>query len=126
MSYLAIKHLHVTFATLSITLFILRGIWMMLESDLLRRRWARIVPHVVDTVLLGSAITMVVWSGQYPFVQHWLTAKVIALVVYIVLGAIALKRGKTKTVRIAAFAGALLVFSFIVTAAMTKQVPVFG
>lgn len=121
MSYLAVKHLHMTCAALSGMLFLLRGIWMLQGSALLQQRWAKIVPHVVDTVLLASALVMVFWSGQYPFVQSWLTAKVFALIAYIVLGTIALKRGKTKQVRVAAFIAALTVFAYIVKVALTRQ-----
>ncbi|MGE5650890.1 SirB2 family protein [Noviherbaspirillum sp. UKPF54] len=122
MSYLAIKHLHMTCAALSGSFFLVRGIWMLRDSALLKQRWVGIAPHVVDTVLLGSALTMVVWSGQYPFVQGWLTAKVLALVAYILLGAVALKRGRTKAVRTTAFIAALLVFAYIVKVALTRQV----
>jgi uncharacterized membrane protein SirB2 len=122
MNYLAIKHIHITFVTLSGLLFFIRGLWMMADSGLLQQRWVKIVPHVVDTLLLASALTLVVISGQYPFVQNWLTAKVLGLVAYIVLGTIALKRGKTKRVRIAAFVAALVVFAYIVMVAITKQV----
>jgi uncharacterized membrane protein SirB2 len=73
-------------------------------------------------VLLGSALTMAVWSTQYPFVQGWLTAKVIALVLYIVAGGIALKRGKTMRIRTVAFVVALLLFAYIVKVALTRQV----
>lgn len=122
MSYLAVKHLHVTFAALSGMLFLLRGFWMLRESPQLQRRWARIAPHIIDTLLLASALVMVVWSGQYPFVQGWLTAKVVALIAYIVLGTIALKRGNTKPVRIGALIAAGLVFAYIVRVALTRQV----
>lgn len=121
MTYLTIKHVHVTCAALSITLFFMRGVWMLRDSPLLQQRWVRIVPHVVDTLLLASALTMVVWSAQYPFVQDWLTAKVIALLVYIGLGTVALKRGRTRGVRAAAFVAALLVFAYIVKVALTRQ-----
>ncbi|MEO5660142.1 MAG: SirB2 family protein [Polaromonas sp.] len=121
MNYLAIKHLHITFAALSGSFFVLRGLWMLLDSPLLQRRWVRIVPHVVDTVLLASALVLVFRSGQYPFVQPWLTAKVLALVAYIVLGAIALKRGKTKGVRTFALFAALATFAYIVAVALTRQ-----
>ena len=121
MSYLAIKHIHVTCAVLSFLLFVLRGVWMLQGSALLQRRWVKIVPHAVDTLLLASALVMVFWSAQYPVVQAWLTAKVVALVAYIVLGTIALKRGKTKTVRVGAFLAALAVFAYIVKVALTRQ-----
>lgn len=122
MSYLTVKHLHMTSAALSGMLFLLRGFWMVCESPMLRRRWVKVLPHVVDTVLLGSAVTLAVWSSQYPFAQGWLTAKVLALAVYIALGSVALKRGRTRRVRIAAFAAAAAVFLYIVRVALTRQI----
>lgn len=121
MSYLAIKYLHITCALASGSFFLLRGLWMLLDSALLQRRWVKTLPHGIDTLLLGSALVMVFWSGQYPFVQSWLTAKVLALVVYIVLGTIALKRGKTRGVRAFALLAALAVFAYILAVALTKQ-----
>ena len=121
MEYLMLKHLHMSFALLSGGLFLLRGVWMLRASSMLGRRWVRIAPHIIDTVLLASAIGLAVWSSQYPFQQGWLTAKVLALVGYIGLGTVALKRGKTPAVRAAAFAGALLLFVYIVTVARTKM-----
>jgi uncharacterized membrane protein SirB2 len=122
MSYLAIKHLHMTCAALSGSFFFIRGIWILRDSPRLQQRWVKTAPHIIDTVLLGSALTMAVWSSQYPFVQNWLTAKLLALVAYILLGTIALKRGKTKTVRSIAFVAALAVFAYIVKVAITRQV----
>lgn len=121
MSYIAFKHLHVTFAGLSLLLFLLRGFWMLRDSAALNQRWVKIVPHLIDTLLLVTALVMVFWSSQYPFVQHWLTAKLIALIAYIVLGTIALKRGKTKSTRVAALIGALVVFAYIVVVAVTRN-----
>ncbi len=125
MTYLLVKHLHITCAVLSGSFFLLRGVWMLLESDALQRRWVKVVPHVVDTVLLTSALTMVFWSAQYPLVQPWLTAKVLALLAYIVLGTIALKRGQTKATRTAALVAALAVFAYIVLVALSRKVMPF-
>lgn len=121
-SYVGIKHLHMTCAALSGSLFLLRGIWMLRSSAMLTRRWVRILPHVIDTALLASALTLAVWSGQYPFRQDWLTAKLLALILYIVLGTVALKRGKTPAIRAVALVAALLVFAYIVSVALTRQV----
>ena len=121
MPYIALKHLHVTFVVLSGLLFLVRGIWMLRASPRLQQRWVRIVPHVVDTLLLASAIGLAVWSHQYPGQMPWLTAKVVALVAYIVLGTVALKRGRTEGARTAAFAGALACFAYIVSVAVTKN-----
>lgn len=121
MNYLAIKHIHMTCAALSGALFFVRGVWMLRDSPLLHRRWINTGSYVIDTALLASALTLVFWSAQYPFVHQWLTIKVIAVLAYIVAGAIALKRGKTKRIRIGAFIVALLLFGFIVKLALTKQ-----
>ncbi|MEW9899185.1 SirB2 family protein [Chitinivorax sp. PXF-14] len=121
MSYLAIKHIHMLCAGISISLFITRGIWMLTDSPMLTRRWVKIAPHINDTLLLTAAITLAVWSHQYPFVMPWLTAKVLALLAYIGLGMVALKRGRSKPVRAGAFALALLTFAYIVAVALTRS-----
>ena len=126
MNYTAIKDIHIACVVLSGSLFLLRGIWALRESAMLRQRWVKVVPHIIDTLLLASALTLVVRSGQYPFVPDWLTAKVLALILYIILGNVALKRGKTRTVRFRAFIGALVVFGYMVGVAVTRRVMVFA
>jgi uncharacterized membrane protein SirB2 len=120
--YSLLKDLHLACVVLSGGGFVLRGAWMMRGSPMLARRWVRVAPHLVDTALLASAIALAVMIGQYPLVHGWLTAKVLGLLAYIVLGTIALKRGRTRGVRVAAFCGALLVFAYIVAVAITKSV----
>ena len=121
MDYSALKSVHVACVAASYTLFLVRGVWMMQDSTLLARRWVRIVPHVIDTVLLASAIAMAVMIRQYPFAAPWLTAKVVGLVVYIGLGTVALKRGRTKRMRIVAWIAAQIVFLYIVSVAVLKR-----
>ena len=118
--YAAIKLVHVGAAALSIAGFALRGAWMLRSPQRLRQRWVRIVPHVIDTVLLASALWLA-WQLGAEGTRGWLWAKLIALLVYIGLGTIALKRGRTRGVRVAAFAGALATFAYIVTVAITKS-----
>ena len=121
MNYLLLRHIHITSVALSGTGFFLRGIWMLLDSPMLGRRWVRVIPHIVDTVLLASAVSLAVISSQYPVAQNWLTAKVVGLVVYVALGTMALRRGRTKATRAGYFAAALLVFGYIVSVAMTRN-----
>lgn len=116
-----LRILHVSAATLSLALFVLRGAWMLADSPLRNARWARIVPHVVDTVFLGAGIALAVKWAQYPFTHDWLTAKVFGLIAYIVLGSIALKRGRTPAIRGAAFVAALAVFAYIVGVARVRH-----
>ncbi|MCK6405111.1 MAG: SirB2 family protein [Rhodocyclaceae bacterium] len=121
MSYLLLKHLHVTAVVVSGIGFFLRGLLMLRDSPLLQRRVLKVAPHVIDTVLLGSAVAMAVMSSQYPFVQPWLTAKFFGLLAYIFLGMMALKRGRTKAQRAAWFSAALLSFAYIVSVALTRS-----
>lgn len=121
MTYLSLKYLHVTCVVLSGAGFLLRGGWMLLDSPLLRLRWVKTVPHVIDTILLGSAIAMVVLSAQYPFSLDWLTAKLFGLLAYILCGMVALKRGRTMRQRLVFFVLALLAFAYIVSAALTRS-----
>lgn len=119
--YQALKHLHMTCVILSLAGFLLRGWWMYRGSPLLSTRLVRTVPHVVDTVLLATAITLAVMIEQYPLQASWVTAKVAGLLGYIVLGTIALKRGRTMRIRLSAFAAAVVVFSWIVSVAFSKN-----
>ncbi len=121
MDYGLIKHIHLTTVTITLALFVLRGIWMMADSAQLQVRWVRIVPHVNDTVLLVSGFVLAIMLGQYPLVNGWLTAKLFGLILYIVLGTIAIKRGRTKRIRIAAWIAALIVFGYIVAVAVTHN-----
>jgi len=124
--YLVLKHLHATAATLSIAGFVLRYAWMIRGSPLLQARAAKVLPHIVDTVLLASAILLAVQAGVAPWSAGWLGFKVVALLVYIVLGTVALKRGRTRGVRIGAGAAAIAVFAAIVWAARYKSLPLIG
>ncbi len=125
-SYILLKYLHIACVVLSGTGFVMRGAWMMRGSPTLARRWVRVLRHGVGTVLRASGVALAVMIGQHPVAQGWLAAKVLGLITYIVLGTIALKRGRTRGIRITAFCGALLVFGYVVAVAITKSVVPFG
>jgi uncharacterized membrane protein SirB2 len=116
-----LKHLHITCVALSYSLFFLRGIWMLRDSSLLQQRWVKIAPHMVDTLLLASAISLAWQLGISPLAAPWLGAKIVALLFYIVIGAYALKRGRTKRIRLTAWLAAQLVFFYIVGVAVTHN-----
>ncbi len=119
--YFTIKFAHIIFAVISGLLFAVRGYWMVRGSAQLQKPWVRLVPHVNDTLLLACAIALAVLSSQFPFHQDWLTVKVLGLIVYIILGTIALKRGKTKAIRVTALAAAAVVFAFIFSVARSRS-----
>ncbi len=93
----------------------------MRSASWVERRWVRIVPHVVDSILLASAIALACALGVVPVRNDWLSAKVVALLAYVMLGSVALKRGRTDKEKAAAFAAALAVFGYIVSVAHTHS-----
>ena len=119
--YSQIKLLHIACVACSGVLFTVRGLFMWAES-----RWANALPlrrlsYAIDTLLLGSAVSLAGILHQFPFVSSWLTAKLLLLVVYILLGIFALRRGRTRLTRQVCFVAALSVYAFIISIAMTHD-----
>lgn len=119
--YLPLKHLHVTLAVASGVGFFTHGVLMLLDSPWRETVWFRVVPHVVDTLLLTSAVVLAGYSGQLPWALDWLGMKIGVLLAYIVCGAIALKRGPTLRIRAVFFVLALALYAQIVTIALTRR-----
>lgn len=115
MNYIAIKHLHVTSAVLSILFFVVRAYWSVAGSVLLQARIVKILPHIIDTVLLVCGIILAAMIGPS---QPWILAKIVALVLYIGIGTIAIKRGKTPRSRAIAALMAIAVYGYIIGVAI--------
>ena len=126
MEYILLKQLHVACALLSYAGFVARGVWMVCDSPMLERRWVKVLPHVNDTLLLAAAIALAWMLRQYPFVHGWLTAKVVALAGYILLGMVALRPGRARAVRVATWVAAQIVFLYIVAVAYTRNPLIFA
>ena len=123
LDYLLLKKIHLHCVGLSVALFALRlGLRLAAPERLAAWKVLRVLPHGVDTLLLLTAIAMVVVGGIDLLRSPWLLAKIGALLVYIGLGTVALKRGRTRGIRLAAWLAALVALSYIVSVAMTKQV----
>ncbi len=116
-----IKIIHMSFVLLSISGFFARGVLMIRDSALLQRRWVKTVPHFVDTGLLLSAIILASQWGFAALEMPWLQAKIGALLVYILLGVVAIRPLFGKPVRITAWLAAMLTFAYIVSVAITKN-----
>jgi uncharacterized membrane protein SirB2 len=119
--YALLKTLHVGAVLLSGAGFFARGIGMLMNARWIRGRAARLAPHVVDTVLLLSALALAWTMGVSPLSHAWLAAKLVGLLVYIGLGFIALRLRHTRAVRATAWVGALFVFAYIISVALTKN-----
>lgn len=116
--YFPIKHLHMTAVGLSIILFVIRAYWSVTGSALLQRRLVRILPHVVDTVLLVCGVILAAMIGPN---QPWILTKIVLLIVYIGVGTIAIKRGRTPRTRATAALIAVAVFAYIVGVAINHD-----
>lgn len=119
--YATLKLIHIIAATLTISGFVLRGFWMLSGSPNLNAKAVRIAPHIIDSVFLFSGIGLIVLLQLPVLGQPWLMAKLLAVVIYIILGMIALRRGKTMHVRVTALLLALATFAYIVGVALSKS-----
>ncbi|HWK51822.1 MAG TPA: SirB2 family protein [Steroidobacter sp.] len=115
--YPQIKSVHIAAVMASGLLFLLRGASLHAGMTWAMAAPVRYLTYAIDTVLLTAALMLATMLHQYPFVHGWLTVKVLLLVVYIVLGTFALKRGSTKTIRVVCWVAALLVYAFIISVA---------
>lgn len=120
-TYTLLKTAHQTAAALSIAGFVARGTGALGGATWVRSRAARTLPHVVDTVLLATALALAWMAGFTPGNSPWLLAKIVALLAYIGLGMLALKPGRPWSVRALAFGAAVVVFAYIVSVALSKQ-----
>jgi uncharacterized membrane protein SirB2 len=115
--YLALRHAHIGLALLSVGIFVLRGGLMLAQSPAAQAPWLKYPSYLVDSLLLTAALMLTTVIHQYPFTTDWLTTKVALLAVYVALGSIALKRGRTRTARAAAFTAAILTVAFLFSVA---------
>ena len=119
--YPQIKFVHVLSVILSGSLFALRGMMMLAGSRFTNHAALRYLSYMIDTTLLTAALMLITILHQYPFVQAWLTVKVLLLVVYIVLGVFALRRGRTRRIRAICYVAALVVFASIIGVALAHN-----
>ncbi len=121
MEYASLKAIHQAAVALSLAGFFARGLASLRGAAWVRGRLVRTLPHLVDTVLLVSALALA-WTWRHvPGAAPWLTAKVVGVVVYIGFGMVALRPGRPAPVRAAAWAAALATFAWIVSVAITKS-----
>lgn len=119
--YLPLRHAHVSLVAASLALFCVRGIGVLLRQAWPLRPLPRVGSVVIDTALLATGATLWQLLGLNPAVQTWLGVKLLLLLVYIVLGTVALRRGRTPVIRAAAFAGAVATVGAMVGIALAHH-----
>lgn len=113
-------------AVISISLFTLRFFWSLVGSKQLDKKWVKVLPHAVDTMLLLLGIGLIVQYGYNPLHHTWLLEKLLAVFAYIFTGYYALKLARNKVFQILGYVGAIGWVVLIVRLAMSKQPVLFG
>jgi len=121
MTYYWIKELHVATVIFTIGFFALRFLWMLYRPQLVSKKWVKNLSIVNDTLLLCAGITLGLLSHQYPFATPWLTAKLLALLLYIGLGSMALKRARSRRQRTVYGILSLAAVLYIVSVALARN-----
>ena len=120
--YYMLKLIHVACVVISGSLFIYRYARLSVRPDQPLAKALKVLPHINDTVLLVSAIGMLSLIGLNPFTTSWLLAKILALLVYITLGAICMQSLPGSKRQTVSFVGAISVFAYILLVGLSKQV----
>lgn len=124
--YFAVKHLHLTLVAVSVLFFVVRFVLHMRQSSIMDKKFIKIAPHVIDTLLLLSGLSLCFIIQQFPFVDPWLTEKIIAVAAYILLGVMAMRTDRNKLFKFFAFIGAIGWVVFAAKVAVFKQVALMG
>lgn len=111
------KTLHLLFVVLSLASFLGRVALSQFRPEVLQLKWVNIAPHVISGLLLLTGVSL---AFDYPGDHGWIAAKLVALIGYVGLGIMTLKR--TDITRWYAFGGALLLFAYIAKVAVTKSI----
>lgn len=119
--YLLIKASHVGLAMLSGGLFAGRGVGVLLGAAMPMSASVRRLSQVIDIALLAAALLLLATLQLNPFATPWLLTKLMLLVAYIVLGTMALRRARTLTGKVLAFAAALTCFVMMFAIARTHD-----
>lgn len=119
LDYSSLKTAHLILVSTSLSLFCLRGFWALTHRLEKQGRWVKSLPHLIDTLLLVSGVSLIFISGYSPLNQPWLAAKLLLLLCYIILGAFALTYASHRA-RLTLFLGALIAASSMVALALYK------
>ena len=111
--YPQIKHAHIGLVMVSVALFALRGAAVQAGMRWPRARPVRLASYAIDTGLLAAGLWLVAILPGGFFANGWLTAKLVLLVAYVVLGVFAMRRARSRIGRALCYVAALATFSMI-------------
>ena len=113
------RFIHLALAYLTVVGFVVRAIWALTGSSMREQRLVKVLPHVVDTLLLVLGVVMAYQLSLSPF-AGWLGAKLVGLLAYIGFGVVTM-RGKTRAVQLVGLVGALVSVGYIFAVAFSRN-----
>jgi uncharacterized membrane protein SirB2 len=119
--YSLVKTFHIICVIVSLSGFVIRGILKLVDAKIIHHKLVKVLPHIVDTLLLISAITLVIMSGMYPWLVSWVAVKLVALVAYIIAGTIFMRSEAKGSVQYSWFMVSVLIAAYIVLVALSKS-----
>lgn len=114
------KHLHMTLAVISISLFTIRFVWTLIGSKQLEKKWVKVTPHAIDTLLLVFGVALMVQVGWNPLEHTWLAEKLLAVIAYIFTAYYTLKLARNRFMQFVGYFGAMGWIVLVVRLALTK------
>lgn len=120
MNYLLLKYFHIFCVASSFALFFVRGMWMMRAYPPAQERWAKVLPHIVDALLVLTAVGMIAIAPKLGL-PVWLQVKIGLLVVYVLLVLVVFRLGRNRLQKGAAWLAGLALFLFVTTVAVLRH-----
>ncbi|WP_075185300.1 SirB2 family protein [Teredinibacter haidensis] len=117
---LYLKYFHIAFAVTSIFGFITRVLWLTYKPEFLQNRAVKLMPHLNDTALFITGITMATAIGYPLNAFYWFTVKLTLLLTYICLGFLTLKTTKANLDRFALLSVSIITYASIAILAAYK------
>ena len=118
MSILFLKYVHIVAVAVSFALFFVRGLWVMRSYPPPQEAWVRHLPHLVDAVLVASALMVLGGKLTHGWPGDWFSTKLVCIAAYAILAFVVLKFSRSLGLRILAWVGAMAIFLFVTTVAV--------
>ena len=119
-AYPLLKNSHLLLVAISIPFFVARGGSKIMGLNWQSQKWAKVSPHIIDTLLLLTGILLMFATSFFPIEQNWLTSKMVFLVGYILFGIKAMRAAHVMQQRLY-FSLALFCALLMITIARTHH-----
>lgn len=122
--YMMFKHLHYLVVSLSAIVLTIQFVAHYFDLAIKDKKWLKIVPHILYTLILLTALGLLGTLKLNPFEHTWVMHKILGFVCYVALGALAYKYARNNGMRMLGYIGAIAWLLITVNIAITKT-PLF-